>query len=76
MVNAYSALANHGRLNTPTLIDYVQDRNGKVVFRTDRRCEVMEEDNGGACNTADWDGTDPVRDARPSMYAAMAAYAG
>jgi catechol 2,3-dioxygenase-like lactoylglutathione lyase family enzyme len=25
---------------------------------------------------AEWDGTDPVRDARPSMYAAMAAYAG
>ncbi|MBW8754424.1 MAG: VOC family protein [Sphingomonadales bacterium] len=24
---------------------------------------------------ANWDGTDPVRDARPSMYAAMAAYA-
>jgi hypothetical protein len=23
-----------------------------------------------------WDGTNPFRDARPSMYAAMAAYAG
>ena len=27
---------------TPTLIDYVQDRNGKVIFRTDNRCQVME----------------------------------
>ncbi|HET9352981.1 MAG TPA: PBP1A family penicillin-binding protein [Sphingomicrobium sp.] len=56
LTNAYAVLANNGRSVTPTLIDYVQDRNGKVVFRTDRRCEVMEEDNGGACNTADWDG--------------------
>ena len=39
----------------PTLIDYVQDRNGKVIYRSDNRCQVMEQDNGGACN-ADWDG--------------------
>ena len=56
LTNAYAILANNGRSVSPTLIDYVQDRNGKVVFRTDRRCEVMEEDNGGACNTPDWDG--------------------
>jgi penicillin-binding protein 1A len=49
MVNAYSALANHGRLNEPTLIDYVQDRAGKVIYRADKRtC------NG--CNMAEWDG--------------------
>jgi penicillin-binding protein 1A len=56
LTNAYAILANNGRSVTPTLIDYVQDRNGKVVFRSDNRCRVMEEDNGGACNTADWDG--------------------
>jgi penicillin-binding protein 1A len=33
----------------------VQDRNGKVIFRSDNRCQVMQADNGGACNTADWD---------------------
>ena len=56
LTNAYAILANNGRSVTPTLIDYVQDRNGKVIFRTDNRCQVMEADNGGACNAADWDG--------------------
>jgi penicillin-binding protein 1A len=35
----------------PTTIDYVEDRNGKVIYRTDGRCAVM-----GNCNAADWDG--------------------
>ncbi|MBO6946080.1 transglycosylase domain-containing protein [Altererythrobacter sp.] len=49
LVNAYAAIANHGRLNTPTVIDYVQDRHGKVIWRADnRRCD--------RCNMADWDG--------------------
>jgi penicillin-binding protein 1A len=56
LTNAYAILANNGRSVTPTLIDFVQDRNGKVVFRSDNRCRVMEEDNGGACNRAEWDG--------------------
>jgi penicillin-binding protein 1A len=51
LTNAYAILANHGRALTPTLIDYIQDREGKVIFRTDNRCEVM-----GNCNAADWDG--------------------
>jgi len=55
LTNAYAILANNGRSVTPTVIDYVQDRNGKVIFRTDNRCQVMEADNGGACNAADWD---------------------
>ena len=37
LVNAYAAIANHGRLNTPTVIDYVQDRHGKVIWRADNR---------------------------------------
>lgn len=49
MVAAYGALANHGRLNKPTVIDYVQDRRGKVLWRADTRdCR--------ACNAAQWDG--------------------
>ncbi|HET9336763.1 MAG TPA: PBP1A family penicillin-binding protein [Sphingomicrobium sp.] len=56
LTNAYAILANNGRSLTPTVIDYVQDRNGKVIHRTDNRCRVMEQDNGGACNAADWDG--------------------
>lgn len=56
LTNAYAILANSGRSVTPTLIDYVQDRTGKVIFRTDNRCQVMQADNGGACNAPDWDG--------------------
>ncbi|KPF65281.1 penicillin-binding protein 1A [Porphyrobacter sp. AAP60] len=49
MVSAYSALANHGRLNQPTVIDYVQDRRGKVVWRADNRdCR--------GCSMPKWDG--------------------
>lgn len=49
MVNAYSALANNGVQYDQTLIDYVQDRNGKVIWRADnRRCPQ--------CNMAQWDG--------------------
>ncbi|HEY6917350.1 MAG TPA: PBP1A family penicillin-binding protein [Allosphingosinicella sp.] len=49
MTNAFAILANQGRALTPTLIDYVQDRNGKVIYRADTRpCE--------GCNAPDWDG--------------------
>ncbi len=49
MVNAYSTLVNHGRLNAPTLVDYVQDRRGKVIWRADNReCP--------RCDMAEWDG--------------------
>ncbi len=49
MVNAYSALANHGRQFEASVIDYVQDKNGKVIWRADkRRC--------GRCNMDEWDG--------------------
>lgn len=49
MVNAYSIFANQGRAVAPTLIDYVQDRNGKIIWRADKRpCE--------GCNMPQWDG--------------------
>jgi penicillin-binding protein 1A len=51
LVNAYAILANQGRSVRPTTIDYVQDRHGKVIYRTDNRCAVM-----GNCNAPDWDG--------------------
>jgi penicillin-binding protein 1A len=50
MVNAYAALANHGRQREATLIDYVQDRNGKVIWRADNRACT-------GCNMPRWDGT-------------------
>ena len=49
MVNAYSALVNHGLQHNPTVIDYVQDRRGKVIWRADTRdCR--------GCDMAEWDG--------------------
>ncbi|MDE2596155.1 MAG: transglycosylase domain-containing protein [Sphingomonadales bacterium] len=49
MVNAYAALANNGVQFEQSLIDFIQDRNGKVIWRADtRRCT--------GCNMAEWDG--------------------
>ncbi|MEQ8743833.1 PBP1A family penicillin-binding protein [Parasphingorhabdus sp.] len=58
LTNAYSMLANHGRELTPTVIDFVQDRKGKVIFRSDKR--VCEN-----CNRRDWDGQ-PMPRPRPA----------
>jgi len=69
MVNAYAALANHGRLLEPKVMDFVQDRRGKVIWpRRWRPCD--------SCNADDWDGR-PMprfeRDGRQAMDA-MTAY--
>ena len=49
MVNAYSILLRNGVDVRPTMIDFVQDRYGKVRFRADTRpCE--------RCNMAEYDG--------------------
>ncbi|MEQ7873268.1 transglycosylase domain-containing protein [Sphingomonas sp. ASV193] len=71
ITNAYAILANGGRQVKPSVIDFVQDRNGKVVYRTDNRCQVME-----GCNAPDWDGKPmprpPLR--QKQVVDAMAAY--
>ena len=56
LTNAYAILANQGRSVKPTIIDYVQDRNGKVIYRSDNRCALMDAQRDGACNAPDWDG--------------------
>lgn len=49
LVNAYGMLANHGRDVGPSLIDYVQNREGDVIYPANwRACE--------GCNARDWDG--------------------
>ncbi|WP_294262618.1 transglycosylase domain-containing protein [uncultured Sphingomonas sp.] len=49
MVNAYSILANNGRQLTPSVIDFVQNRKGEVIWPERwRACE--------RCNMPDWDG--------------------
>ena len=47
MVSAYAIMANGGRSIKPSLIDRIQDRYGKTVFRQDERtCEN--------CNASEW----------------------
>jgi len=49
MANMAAILANQGRALTPTLIDYIQDRHGRVIWRADTRpCD--------GCNAPDWNG--------------------
>ena len=49
LTNAYAMLVNQGRELRPHLIDYVQDRNGRVIFPERwRPCQ--------GCNAADWNG--------------------
>jgi len=49
MVNAFAMFANQGRALTPSLIDYIQDRHGRVIWRADTRpCD--------GCNAPDWNG--------------------
>jgi penicillin-binding protein 1A len=49
MTNAYSMLVNHGRELKPTVIDYVQSRDGKVIWPTKwKSCQ--------GCNAPDWNG--------------------
>ena len=49
MANAYSALANNGVQFPASVIDYVQNRNGKVIWKADKR-------NCDGCNMPEWDG--------------------
>lgn len=69
MVNAYSILANQGRGHPATLIDFVQDRHGKIVWPENwRACD--------RCNAPDWNGKPmprPVARGR-QVIDAMSAY--
>jgi len=49
MVNAYAALADNGLLPGQSLVDYIQDRNGKIIWRADNRLCT-------GCNAPEWDG--------------------
>ncbi|WP_439545643.1 penicillin-binding protein 1A [Sandarakinorhabdus sp.] len=49
LTNAYAQIFNQGRRVEPSLIDYVQDRTGKVIWRRDTRgCP--------GCNAPRWNG--------------------
>ncbi len=63
MVNAYAILDSNGRAVTQSLIDFVQDRTGKVIWRADNRKCVN-------CNMADWD-SKPMPRPQPITKQAM-----
>jgi penicillin-binding protein 1A len=69
MTAAYATIANGGKKVTPTLIDRVQDRYGKTVYRHDQRiCD--------GCNATEWDNQpEPlIIDNRPQVLDPMTAY--
>jgi penicillin-binding protein 1A len=66
---AYAMLVNGGKRVVPSLIDRVQDRNGKTVFRHDtRECD--------ACRVASWEGQEPpeIPDTREQLVEPASAY--
>ena len=69
LTTAYAMLVNGGKRITPTLIDRIQDRNGKTVFRHDAR-----ECNN--CRVEFWTGQPPpdVPDIRNQVTDAGSAY--
>ena len=69
MVGAYSVLANGGRAIEPTLIDRVQDRYGRTIFKHDQRfC--------AECNVASYSGQNEPElvDERDQVLDPMTAY--
>jgi penicillin-binding protein 1A len=69
MVSAYAVLANGGKQIKPTLIDRIQDRYGKTIFRHEERvCE--------GCNANGWEGQEEptIVDNREQVLDPMTAY--
>lgn len=69
LTRGYAAFVNGGRLVTPTLLDRVQDRYGRTLFRHDTRpCE--------GCDAEDWTGGPPpaLPDTRPQVLDPIVAY--
>jgi penicillin-binding protein 1A len=69
MVSAYSVLANGGKQIKPTLIDRIQDRYGKTIFKHEERvCDT--------CNASDWQNQEEpnVVDNREQVLDPMTAY--
>lgn len=69
LVRGYAAFVNGGKKVTPTLLDRVQDRYGRTLYRNDQRaCD--------ACQAADWDGEGPptLADTREPVLDPIVAY--
>ena len=69
LTRGYASFVNGGRLVEPTLLDRVQDRYGRTLYRHDARaCE--------GCNTPEWDGGPPpaLPDARDQVLDPIIAF--
>lgn len=69
MVTAYSVMANGGRSISPSMIDRIQDRYGKTIYKHDQReCST--------CNVASWEGQEEPEliDDRDQVLDPMTAY--
>ncbi|MBN8953840.1 MULTISPECIES: penicillin-binding protein 1A [unclassified Rhizobium] len=69
MVSAYSVIANGGKQIKPTLIDRIQDRYGKTIFKHEERvCD--------SCNVSSWQNQDEpvIADNREQVLDPMTAY--
>ena len=69
LAKGYAAFVNGGREVTPTLLDRVQDRNGKTLFRHDQR-------DCSECVTEEWTGQEPpmFSDERKQVLDPITAY--
>jgi penicillin-binding protein 1A len=69
MVSAYAVIANGGKQIKPTLIDRIQDRNGKTIFKHEER--ICQQ-----CVSTDWNSQDEpeVVDNREQVLDPMTAY--
>ncbi len=69
LVRGYAAFVNGGKKVTPTLLDRVQDRYGRTLYRNDQRaCD--------GCQAADWNGEEPpaLVDTRDQVLDPIVAY--
>lgn len=69
MARSYAAFVNGGREVVPTLLDRVQDRNGKTLYRHDQR-------DCSACVDLEWTGQEPpiFTDTRKQVLDPITAY--
>jgi penicillin-binding protein 1A len=69
LVRGYAAFVNGGKKVTPTLLDRVQDRYGRTLYRNDQRaCD--------GCQAAEWNGEEPpvLADTRDQVLDPIVAY--
>ena len=71
LTNAYGMIVNGGKKITPTLIDRVQDRRGRTIFKHDKReCKNCSGDKSNALNIP----LEAVKDTRKKIVSSSSAY--